>query len=36
MNIQFECADKVNGLMTITIEQADYQEQVDKKLKDLS
>ena len=34
MNIQFECADKVNGLMTITIEQADYQEQVDKKLKD--
>ena len=34
MNIQFECADKVNGLMTITIEKADYQEQVDKKLKD--
>ena len=34
MNIQFECADKVNGLMTITIEQADYQEKVDKKLKD--
>ena len=34
MNIQFESADKVNGLMTITIEQADYQEQVDKKLKD--
>ena len=34
MNIQFECADKVNGLMTITIEQADYQEAVDKKLKD--
>ena len=34
MNIQFECADKVNGLMTITIEQADYQETVDKKLKD--
>ena len=34
MNIQFECADKVNGLMTITIEQADYQEQVDKKLKE--
>ena len=34
MNIQFECADKVNGLMTITIEKADYQEQVDKKLKE--
>ena len=34
MNIQFECADKVNGLMTITIEQTDYQEAVDKKLKD--
>ena len=34
MNIQFECADKVNGLMTITIEQADYQAGVDKKLKD--
>ena len=34
MNIQFECTDKVNGLMTITIEPADYQEQVEKKLKD--
>jgi len=34
MNIQFESADKVNGLMTITIEKADYQESVDKKLKD--
>ncbi len=34
MNIQFESADKINGLMTITIELADYQEQVDKKLKD--
>ncbi|MBQ9667954.1 MAG: trigger factor [Prevotella sp.] len=34
MNIKFESADKINGLMTITIEQADYQEQVDKKLKD--
>ncbi|MCR4603530.1 MAG: trigger factor [Prevotella sp.] len=34
MNIQFECADKVNGLMTITIEKADYQEGVEKKLKD--
>ena len=34
MNISFECADKINGLMTITIEQADYQEAVEKKLKD--
>jgi len=34
MNIQFECADKVNGLMTITVEQADYQAEVDKKLKE--
>ncbi|MBR1448621.1 MAG: trigger factor [Prevotella sp.] len=34
MNIKFESADKINGLMTITIEQADYQEAVDKKLKD--
>jgi len=34
MNIQFECADKVNGQMTITIEPADYQPGVEKKLKD--
>ena len=34
MNIKFESADKINGLMTITIEQTDYQEAVDKKLKD--
>ena len=34
MKIQFECADKVNGLMTITVEQADYQAEVEKKLKD--
>ena len=34
MNIQFDCTDKVNGLMTITVEQADYQEKVDKKLKE--
>ena len=34
MNIQFECTDKVNGLMTITVEQADYQAEVEKKLKD--
>ena len=34
MNIKFESADKINGLMTITIEKADYQEAVDKKLKE--
>ena len=34
MNIKFESADKINGKMTITIEQADYQEAVEKKLKD--
>jgi trigger factor len=34
MNIKFESADKINGLMTIAIEKADYQEAVDKKLKD--
>ena len=34
MNIQFEAPDKVNGLMTITLEAADYQPEVDKTLKD--
>ena len=34
MNIQFENADKVNGLMTITIEKSDYEEKVEKTLKD--
>ena len=34
MNISFEAADKVNGLMTITLETADYQAEVDKMLKD--
>ncbi len=34
MNISFECADKVNGLMTITVEKADYEEKVEKTLKD--
>ena len=33
MNITFENADKVNGLLTITIEKADYQEAVEKTLK---
>jgi len=34
MNIQFESADKVNGLMTIIVEKADYEEKVNKTLKD--
>jgi len=34
MNITFEAPDKVNGLMTITLEKADYQGEVDKTLKD--
>ena len=33
MNITFENPDKVNGLLTITIEKEDYQEAVDKTLK---
>ena len=35
MNITFDCPDKINGLLTMTIEQADYQESVDKQLKDM-
>lgn len=34
MNISFENADKINGLMTITVEEADYKEDVEKTLKD--
>ena len=33
MKISFECADKVNGLLTMTVESADYQEAVEKTLK---
>ena len=33
MNITFENSDKVNGLLTITMEKEDYQEQVEKTLK---
>jgi trigger factor len=33
MKISFECADKINGLLTMTIEPADYQESVEKTLK---
>ena len=34
MNITFENTDKVNGLLTITLEKEDYQEKVEKTLKD--
>ena len=34
MNISFEAPDKINGLMTITLETAEYQPEVDKTLKD--
>jgi trigger factor len=34
MKISFENPDKVNGLMTITVEEADYAENVKKKLKE--
>ncbi len=34
MKISFENADKVNGLLTIKMDKADYQEQVDNTLKD--
>ena len=34
MNITFENPDKVNGLLTITVEKDDYQEKVEKALKD--
>ena len=33
MNITFENPDKVNGLLTITVEKEDYQEKVEKTLK---
>jgi trigger factor len=34
MNITFEAPDKINGLMTITLEKEDYQGEVEKTLKD--
>ena len=33
MKISFECADKINGLLTMTVEKADYQEAVERQLK---
>ncbi len=34
MNIQFETPDKINGVLTITVEKEDYNEKVEKTLKD--
>ena len=34
MNISFDAPDKINGLMTITLEKDDYQGEVEKTLKD--
>ena len=34
MNISFENPDKINGLLTITVEEADYKENVEKALND--
>ena len=34
MKVTFENPDKVNGLMTLTVEEADYQKNVEKTLKD--
>ena len=34
MNISFENPDKINGLMTITVEEVDFKEEVEKALKD--
>lgn len=34
MKISFESSDKVNGLLTLTVEEADYKEKVEKTLKD--
>ena len=34
MNIQFEAPDKINGVLTVTIEKEDYNEKVEKTLKD--
>lgn len=34
MKVSFENPDKVNGLMTITVEEEDFKNDVEKKLKD--
>ena len=35
MNISFENPDKINGVLTITVEETDYKESVEKTLKDV-
>lgn len=35
MKISFENPDKVNGLMTLTVEEVDYKDKVEKELKDI-
>ncbi|MDD4533785.1 MAG: trigger factor, partial [Prevotella sp.] len=34
MKVSFECPDKINGLLTITVEEDDYKQDVEKTLKD--
>ena len=34
MKITFDCPDKINGVLTMTVEPADYQEKVEKTMKD--
>ena len=34
MKVSFENPDKVNGLMTLTVEEADYKDNVEKTLDD--
>jgi len=34
MKISFECPDKINGLLSLTVEESDYKDTVEKKLKD--
>ena len=34
MKISFENPDKINGLLTLTVEEADFKEDVEKTLKD--
>ena len=34
MKVSFDCPDKINGLLTVTIEEDDYKNDVEKELKD--
>ena len=33
MKVSFDCPDKINGLLTVTIEEDDYKNDVEKELK---